>query len=215
MPAEIHSSPFFSVVIPTYNRSALLKRALNSLISQTEPDWEALIIDDESDDDTYTQVLPYLESHSKIKYIHQTHKGCPGSKNTGIFSARGRFITFLDSDDEFHPEHLQSRKHILHNNPAIKFLYGGARVIGNQMVPDRNDLSKQIALSECVIGGTFVLEREIAIFLNGFKDIAISEDAELFERIKNLGLAIMKITDPTYIYHREIQNSITHQFSSN
>ena len=117
------STPFFSVIITTYDRAHLITRALNSLISQTEKDWEAIIVDDESTDDTFSRILPFLEGYSKIFYIKQPHKGEPAAKNTGIRSATGRFITFLDSDDEFNPKHLEFRKTVLLQNPDVKFLY--------------------------------------------------------------------------------------------
>jgi glycosyltransferase involved in cell wall biosynthesis len=63
--------PFFSIIIATYNRAQLLKRALDSLIAQTENDWEAIIIDDESTDDTYNKILPYLMSYPRFKSIHR------------------------------------------------------------------------------------------------------------------------------------------------
>jgi glycosyltransferase involved in cell wall biosynthesis len=63
--------PFFSVILTSYNRSALLVRALNSLISQTEKDWEAIIIDDGSTDDTAVRVASFLKFGKKINYVKQ------------------------------------------------------------------------------------------------------------------------------------------------
>src|SRR4030042_4459076 len=97
----------FSIIITTYNRAQLLKRALNSLISQTEENWEAIIVDDESKDDTCLQILPYLKTSPRIQYFRKTHSGEAASKNEGIGSSRGKFISFLDSDDEYHPTHLE------------------------------------------------------------------------------------------------------------
>lgn len=215
MENEFNSVPFFSVVITTYNRCELLERALNSLLYQTEKDWEAIIIDDGSTDGTDRYISSYIKSYPQIRYFRHTRRGAPLSKNAGIQLASGRYITFLDSDDEFHPTHLHHRKKVLSNNPAIKLLYGGALIIGDQLVPDRKNPSKQINLSECVIGGTFFIERETAMLLKGFKNLPISEDAELFERIRDLNLLSMEVTEPTYIYHHETQNSITHQFILN
>src|SRR5664279_4359554 len=104
---ELASKVFFSIVISTFNRAQLLKRALDSLISQTEEDWEAIIIDNGSTDDTYSQVVPYLRSYSKIKYIWKAHSGEALSKNMGIWSCSGKFVSFLDSDDEYNPSHLK------------------------------------------------------------------------------------------------------------
>src|SRR5690606_12706021 len=150
---------FFSVIITTYNRAALFKRALESLISQTEKDWEAILIDDGSTDDTYDQIEPYIDKYPQIQYKKQSNRGTVSAKNAGIASARGKCITFLDSDDEYSVNHLQSRRLILEENPNVEFLHGGVRVIGNEYVPDRHDHSKKIHLSECVIGGTFFIKK--------------------------------------------------------
>ncbi|MEP6626957.1 MAG: glycosyltransferase family 2 protein, partial [Ginsengibacter sp.] len=92
--------PFFSVIITTYNRAGLLIRALESLTSQEETDWEGIIVDDGSTDDTAIAVLPYLKPGSNFRYIRQQNTGYSDAKNTGIFSATGKYVTFLDSDDE-------------------------------------------------------------------------------------------------------------------
>ncbi len=76
-------SPFFSVIVTTYNRAALLKRALNSLITQTERDWEAIIVDDGSTDDTETQMNDY-KNDGRIKYFKHEHKGATIAKNEAI-----------------------------------------------------------------------------------------------------------------------------------
>lgn len=201
--------PFFSVVITTYNRSPLLKRALDSLIAQTETNWEAIIVDDGSTDDTASLIKPYLENVSKIKYVYQENTGYAMSKNTGIFLAKGTFITFLDSDDEYAPTHLEDRKLILMNHPEIEFLHGGVKVIGSQYVPDRFNFDRMVPLSECEIGGTFFIKREVAISFNGFKKMPLGSDGDFFETINKAGVIINKTQIPTYIYHRENTDSIT------
>lgn len=201
---------FFSVVISTYNRAALLKRALDSLIAQTETDWEAIIIDDGSTDHTHALIKPYLNIYPSIQYIKQTNQGTVSAKNAGIVAAKGNFITFLDSDDEYAPDHLETRRVILEQNSAVEFLHGGVKVIGNQYVPDRHNHSKRIHLSECVIGGTFFIKREVALTFEGFKPFLVGTDADLFERINKTKTTILKTDLPTYIYHRESNESITH-----
>jgi len=209
MSAKVDSQPFFSIIITTFNRALILQRALDSLISQTEHDWEAIIVDDESMDDTYLQILPYLQSYNKIKYLRKAHDGEVGSKNTGTNASSGKFISFLDSDDEYKPNHLQSRKAILMHDPSIRFLYGGAKIIGNQYVPDRFDYNKRIHLNECVIGGTFFIEQNVFIQLKGFRKIMIGTDADLFDRAVESGVLIRETKIQTYIYHHENEDSIT------
>lgn len=204
-------TPFFSVIIATYNRAHLIKRALNSLLAQTEKDWEAIIVDDDSTDDTYSVILPYIKTYPGIKYIRKAHGGEVSSKNAGMWSAGGKFITFLDSDDEYDVKHLELRKIIFQQNPEIKFVYGGAKIIGNQYVPDRFSPERMIHLSECVIGGTFFIDRNILIALSGFKEMPIGTDADLFDRIKEAGILMIKTDKPTYIYHHETEDSITNK----
>jgi glycosyltransferase involved in cell wall biosynthesis len=201
--------PFFSIIITTYNRAHILKRALDSLISQTEKDWEAIIVDDESSDDTYSKVLPYLKSDYSIRYLSKVHRGEALSKNTGINSSAGKFISFLDSDDEYSPIHLQSRKEILKQDLTIRFLYGGVKIIGNQYVPDRFDYKKKIHLSECVIGGTFFIEKSVLFHLKGFRKITLGPDADLFDRAVVAGVVMKETKIPSYIYHHDNEDSIT------
>jgi len=202
--------PFFSVIITSYNRAHLLKRALDSLLCQTEPDWEAIIIDDGSTDNTAFEICPYR--NQKIQYFWQQSKGASESKNAGINLANGKFITFLDSDDEYHPTHLQTRKEIL-SKEKIDFLHGGVTVIGNKWVPDRLNYHQMISLSECTIGGTFFIRKSIAIKLKGFRDLPLGSDADLLERAKQKKVVIEKTDLPTYIYHRENSNSITNKLA--
>jgi glycosyltransferase involved in cell wall biosynthesis len=206
-------APFFSVIITTYNRAGLLIRALESLINQEETDWEGIIVDDGSTDDTAIAVLPYVKPGSKIRYIRQQNAGYSDAKNTGIFSATGKYVTFLDSDDEYSPQHLASRKKILNDHTSLKFLHGGLQVIGSHLVPDRFDYSKMISLSDCVIAGTFFIRRDIAVLFKGFKKIDLGSDGEFFERLENEGIAIMKTDIPTYVYHRDTPHSITNSFA--
>jgi hypothetical protein len=96
-------------------------------------------------------------------------------------------------------------------NHLVRFLYGGADIRGNQFVPDRFDDEKSIDLNDCVIGGTFFIERNLLISLNGFRDIQLGTDADLFERATKAGIDMKKTTLQTYIYHHDNEDSITNQ----
>lgn len=208
MPVSLSAQPFFSVIITTYNRKMLLKRALQSLIQQTQTDWEGIIIDDGSTDNTESEIKPFLDD-SRLQFIYQKNTGYSLAKNSGIFLAKGKYITFLDSDDEYLLNHLNTRKQILAQHPEIDFLYGGLSVVGNEYVPDRFDNRKLIHLDDCVIGGTFFIKKELALSLKGFRDIAMGSDAEFFERVGATGSVIHKTSIPTYVYHRENPDSLT------
>jgi glycosyltransferase involved in cell wall biosynthesis len=199
----------FSVVITTYNRAKLVVRALESLLQQSEKDWEGIIVDDGSTDATHEKLLPYLQSEPRLKYLLKSHSGCAPSKNHGIEASSGKFITFLDSDDEYHPSHLESRKEFLLRNPGTRFLHGGVKVLGNQYVPDIYDPSRLINLKYCVIGGTYFIERDTLLSLGVFRDLSLGSDHDLYQRAWEKNIKMARIEEPTYIYHRENPNSVT------
>lgn len=201
-----------TVVLTTYNRQTLVLRALKSLEAQTSRDFEVRIIDDGSTDDTETAVLPEVEQNPHFFYHKQDNRGEAGAKNTGILLAKGRYITFLDSDDEYKPDHIASRLNILREYPDTDLLHGGVEIIGDEYVPDRFNPGEMIHLSECIIGGTFFIRSEAAKTLGGFRDIALGTDSELYDRALAAGLKIRKTDLPTYIYNREEEDSITKQY---
>lgn len=200
----------FSIIIATYNRAALLKQALNSVMKQTYRNWEVIILDDGSTDSTEQIVQPFLGE--KISYHKQLNQGEPTAKNNAIKLTKGRMITFLDSDDEFKPDHLASRAEILKQNPNIDLLHGGVSVVGDQYVPDRKNTQQKIHISKCIVGATFFFKKEKLIALGGFKNLPIAADADLFERAKNAGFYIVKTDYQSYIYNRTLEDSITHSF---
>ena len=99
-------SPVVSVIIPTYNRAHLIGRAIRSVLDQTYQDWELIVVDDASTDDIPGIVKGFTDG--RVKYIrHDENKGAAAARNTGIQAARGAYIAFLDSDDEWLPEKLE------------------------------------------------------------------------------------------------------------
>ncbi len=205
----MQNHPFFSVIITTYNRFDLLPRAINSLLNQTEKDWEAIIVDDGSEDETYEFSIGIARKHPNITYIYRTNRGTPHSRQTGINLAQGYYITFLDSDDEYLPEHLKLRKRILIENPLIDFLYGGYQVVGSKFVPDIHNPNKLISLDNCVVGGTFFIRKSIISQIGGIPQIEYGDDARLYQILKEKRFIVRKVNFPTYIYHRDHPDSKT------
>jgi len=105
------SAPFFTVVIPVYNRASALGAALESALAQTEQDFEIVVVDDGSRDDPESAVARFADP--RIRFVRQENKGGGAARNTGIDLARGRFIAFLDSDDRFLPGHLAAMRKLL------------------------------------------------------------------------------------------------------
>lgn len=192
----------------TYNRANYLKRSIPSFINQVYKDCELIVVDDGSEDDTFEQVNGYMKLHDNIRYIKHSHRGLSLSKNVGILAATGKFIAFLDSDDEYKPDYLEKRMELMENDKSLDLIQGGVEIIGNPYVKDKNDLSKQIHLSNCRIGPTFFGKTEIFRALGGFnKDVEYSEDSFFWEKAEML-LTVKEIDHPSYIYYRDTPGSI-------
>lgn len=95
----------FSIIIPTYNRAAFLPKAIESVLSQTYTDWELIIVDDGSTDNTKDVVAQY--SDSRIRYIYQDNAERSAARNNGIAQANGDFVCFMDSDNYMKSDRLE------------------------------------------------------------------------------------------------------------
>ena len=99
-----------SVVVPAFNRGFMIREALESILRQTYQDWEALIVNDGSTDDTSEVVKEYRRKDSRIRLIeHGRQRGAQAARNTALRAARGKWIAFLDSDDRWLPDSLEVR----------------------------------------------------------------------------------------------------------
>lgn len=204
------NTPVVSVIVPVYNRPSLLRRALISLEQQTFPQWECIIVDDGSTDTTLLVAQEFAKKDSRFHIQQNGHQGANKALNEGIYLASGVYISLLDSDDEYLPDHLEKRVSTLQDNPDIDILYGGMKIIGDEYVLDKYDLTKKISLydPEVYVGGTFFGKREVFTSLNGFKDLSYAADSDFMVRAKEK-FSSFRVTWPTYIYHREHSDSIT------
>lgn len=118
----MHSEPFFSVILPTYNREKMLSNAIRSVIAQQFPDWELIVIDDGSTDGTKRVVADFQDE--RIKYVFQKNAERSAARNNGIRNAKGKYIAFLDDDDEYLPVHLQYLyKFITERNQPVAMIF--------------------------------------------------------------------------------------------
>ncbi|GMV53944.1 MAG: hypothetical protein AMXMBFR68_17360 [Ignavibacteria bacterium] len=204
------SRPLFSVVICTWNRAHLLPRALNSLLTQTWSDWEAIVVDDAGTDSTSVVVQNYMERDPRLLYHRVAQQGgTAAARNTGILLTSGDWVTFLDSDDEYLPSHLEKRMHLITDIPGADLFHGGFTVIGNPYVRDKDNPGVSIHLDSCVVGGTFVIRRDVFRRVGLFPRIPYADDAEFFERCRSHGLSIERCTAATYVYHRDTPGQLT------
>lgn len=120
-------SPVVSVIIPTYNYSRYLREAVESVRAQSFHEWECLVIDDGSTDETDKVLSDLVLEEPRVVAIAQPNLGLSGARNTGLRRARGRFIQFLDADDLLSPGKLAAHVHALETMPEVDIVYGPVR----------------------------------------------------------------------------------------
>ncbi|OUL19428.1 glycosyltransferase family A protein [Nostoc sp. 106C] len=204
--------PEISIVICTYNRAKHLNKAIDSVIAQTFKDWELIIVDDGSQDNTFEIIDSYIENFNNIRYLkHRNKKQCY-AKNAGIQASFGNYITFLDSDDAYKPNHLESRLEYMQAHSEIDLIQGGFATEEDIWVADYFNPGEKINIQECVLGPTFFGKRHVFFDLQGFKHMLYGEDTDLWERAEKT-FRIQKIVTPqTYLYTRA-ETSVSKTFS--
>ena len=185
-------TPFFSIVIPTYNRCEPLKEAIQSVIDQDFESWELLVVDDGSKDATEEVVKAYEQKDPRVRYIYQENAERCAARNNGIDKSNGRYICFLDSDDVYLKHHLSSFKKELEirSNPVI-MLFGdpisevdGVRI---KEIPYKTITGHPVEtfIKSAVPSQTTCLHHDILMKYKYDLNFKIGEDIELFCRIAN------------------------------
>jgi glycosyltransferase involved in cell wall biosynthesis len=128
--SEQPAAPAVSVILPTYNRARFLPQALASIRAQTFADWELIVVDDGSTDDTGAIIGPLTAGLAQpVRYVRQENQGAYGARNTGLDHARGRYAAFFDSDDTWLPHHLGDCVQALDANHDVDWVYGACQVV--------------------------------------------------------------------------------------
>jgi Glycosyltransferases involved in cell wall biogenesis len=120
-------TPLVSIILPTFNRAHLLPRAVNSVLHQSYANWELLIWNDGSTDNTEAVLNSYTDI--RIHYFADINKGYAHSLNQLILQTRGKYLAFLDDDDEWMPSKLEKQISILHRHPDVDLSFADYRNI--------------------------------------------------------------------------------------
>ncbi|MFL5763692.1 MAG: glycosyltransferase family 2 protein [Bacteroidia bacterium] len=118
-------SPLISVIIPTFNYASFLPETIGSVMAQTYGNWECIVVDDGSTDDTKNVMDALCKSDPRIKYLVQKNDGPTIARNNGLKNASGDFIQFLDADDLLEKEKFEKQLQIFESDPSADIVYGG------------------------------------------------------------------------------------------
>ncbi|MCX8056741.1 MAG: glycosyltransferase [Ignavibacteria bacterium] len=190
-----------SIILTTHNQKSFLSRAIDSVLNQTTMRWELLIIDDGSEDDTEAFIKKYFLLNKKIRYFKRAFNGVVSAKNFGIKNATGKYITFLNPEDELKPDHIQLRLDYLEEHSEIDLLTG---TIDFEILKLENpDYYNKVIHSEkkedLVSNSVLFGRRKVFELLNGFNDIEYYETDFIVRALDHF--VIQKFEAPTYIVH--------------
>lgn len=206
-------NPFFSVIIPTYNRAHILPRTIASVLNQEFPNWELIVVDDGSKDHTAELLKTYTDN--RIRYVYQQNAERSAARNRGISEARGEYVCFLDSDDEYLPHHLrrlheeiqklQNRQSLLFTDCLPTYQDGS---VSEVKYPTAEHQDWHIYfLCNPVIPARVCIHYEILKKKKFREDVVIVEDTVLWANIA-LHYPVKHLREPNIRYHLHDDNSV-------
>jgi len=185
---------------------SLVKRAIDSVLNQDFQDFEMIVIDDGSQNGTQNQLLNYvIQNEIKISYLRHANCGQSESINRGILNSTGEYITILDADDEYKPNHLSS---CLNAIESLDLIASTTETIVDSLddfyVPDKYDQNQLIHVDECILFATLFGKKDVFMNLKFQKKYAA--DAQFYESASQM-YEVKKVNLRTYIYYRNTPNS--------
>jgi glycosyltransferase involved in cell wall biosynthesis len=195
--------PQISVILPVYNRRNIIERALKSIDLQKFADYELLIIDDGSTDGLEELIFPEIQKRQNWRYLKHKNRKVAWTRNIGIHAALGKYVTFLDSDDEYLPDHLQLRFEFMEIHPEIDLIHGGFKLVGSEKsfwVVDVRDQSKLIHIKDCCVGATLFAKKSLFLSEGGFPIVSYSPEFHFLHKVEKK-YRVEKVDFPTYLYH--------------
>jgi|25_taG_2_1085351.scaffolds.fasta_scaffold00143_9 glycosyltransferase involved in cell wall biosynthesis len=208
-----------SFIIPTYNRAHFLPEAIQSVLDQTAVNWNLIIVDDGSTDDTKKVVERYLRD-PRISYSYQNNYGVSVARNKGIDLSIGDYLIFLDSDDQFFPELLTKLNEIKYRNYDLICWQVIKKVTGKSSVLKPRKLEKIYNnITAIFLSGSICYRKKILLEAGGFDPkMTFGENYELGMRVTEIADLKMKIINTPLIKYRipqdRVSNSVENRLNS-
>jgi glycosyltransferase involved in cell wall biosynthesis len=214
-----------SIIIPTHNRRGLLACALGSVARQTFRDFEALVIDDGSEEDIASVCAT---ADVPVRCIRISHAGVAAARNAGIEAAGGEYLAFLDSDDAWLPEHLARTVAVLQDRPEVGVVYHPYRTVDEQgrAVPQRPTpslpggvITRDLLAHDVVTTPSVVCRRDLVRQVGGFDPaLTTGEDYDLFLRLSRVcqfaalpeALLLRRLHEGNISKQQRVQTAVRH-----
>lgn len=197
------NKPLISVIVPCYNHSQFIVEALESILNQSFINFECIIVNDGSTDNTEKVVLNWIQIDRRFKYIYQENTGVSSARNTGISQSNGLYILPLDSDDKISDNYLENCLNILELNPGIKIVYGEAYKFGKSKKKwNLDEYNFEDLLYKNMIYCTALYRKEDWVNVQGYDENLKDdlEDWEFWINILKNGGEVLQISNCCFYY---------------
>jgi len=182
------SQPFFTIVIPTYNRAGFILKTIDTILAQSFGNFEVIVIDDGSSDNT-NEVMKSI-TDGRVQYVKKQNGERGAARNAGARLAKGKYINFVDSDDVLYPNHTEEAHRVISRDPSIKVFHLGYDVKEGDGKFLRNssnigNINKQLLTGNVLSCNAVFMEKEVAL-ANPFSEnrvLSAIEDWELWLRL--------------------------------
>jgi len=208
----MNSHPEFSIIIPTYNRSTFLRKAIQSVCEQTFGNWEIIIVDDGSTDDTKIMISNF--HNNRIFYYYQQNRERSAARNNGVVRSKGEYICFLDSDDFYFPTHLENlHEFLVAKNKPVAMIFTGFEYLENErskgsFLPNFSGNPMIFFIKNPIIPSCVCIHRKILETVTFDETVKIVEDAILWIKISNI-FPVYHLSKATVGYSLHENNSVS------
>jgi glycosyltransferase involved in cell wall biosynthesis len=214
------SSPRVSVVIPAYNVGNYLEVALLSLSQQTLVEFEAIIVDDGSTDESAEIARRFVKRDPRFRLVQKANGGLSSARNAGIAAARSPYIALLDGDDAYNLDKLTSHVAILDADPKVGVVYSGSRLIGEDGKPSGLTMSGRPIHGDALLallcknfvghGSNGIFRKEIVQAIGGFDEaLRSSEDIDFWLRVAGDGRWTFQQVSEIQVFYRVRSTSLS------
>lgn len=185
-------APYFSIIVPCYNRADILPTTIQAILRQQEPDFELILVDDGSRDNTLVVAKELAASDPRIRVFSQINSERGAARNHGLHQARGRYVNYFDCDDEMYPRHLQAVREYVAVQGEMEVLHTGYEIIaenGRVLARVRDfggQLTNEALLHDNFLACNTVFVRRDVALANPFVEdrrLSSAEDWELWLRL--------------------------------
>ena len=210
------SQVFISVIVPVFNQAPFLDESLNSVLSQTFENWECIIIDDFSTDDSQTIAKKWCQKDARFSYFKNHEKGVSNARNFGISKANGTYILPLDADDKIAVTFLEKIHSKFKSNPNLSLVYSNVKFFGTKTnfykLPEYS--YKKLLTQNCFVI-TSAFKKTDWEKVDGYdKKLESFEDWDFWIRLLDENSTVFKIEEELFFYRKHKEGSLSNKFST-